>query len=71
MKNIYLDPIYKRFWIRVQKWGDHFRAGTNEDKTYLEFINHLKYRDTFEEAQNDLDNLAKEQNWELIKGDTK
>jgi len=63
---IYLDPIYKKFWIRIQKYGSHFRASTNEDKTYLKFLDNLNYKDTQEEAQDDLDSLAKEQGWEVV-----
>lgn len=65
----YLDPIYETYRIKVCRYseGMFFRASTNEESTYKKFLDKLEYRRTFEEAQKDLNHLAKRQGWKLDK----
>ena len=71
MEKYYLDPKFKVYRIRVTRYGDFFRASTNEEETYMKYLDKLEYCKTKEEAQKQLNDLAKLYNWELDTRDKK
>lgn len=61
------DSRYGGCWIRVRRFGNSFRAATNDQGAHA-LINDSPYRDSREEAQADLDALAIEHGWEKVEG---
>ncbi len=56
----YHSIYHSNFIVGVRRTpdGTHYRANTNDEKFYLEFIHQLEWKRTPEEAQKDLDALA-------------
>lgn len=62
---IYTDGHHPH-WIRVRRYNSCFMAGTNNFDAYKIIEAKLNYRNTRQEAQDDLDALASRLGWEEV-----
>ena len=49
-------------WIKVRDYGGRFRASTNNQDAYVQ-VSKLGFRDNRDDAQDDLDKLARLLHW--------
>jgi len=59
------------YLIGVVHYSVHYRATTNNETVYNEVVKNLPWRDTRQEAQADLDKVAREHNWQHYEVESK